>query len=74
MKGPLESAFLTKAMPLGLDTVIGSVKRNYELLPPDSPAHGLPGRLPEGRGFRRADARAGVLRVTAGAPVQPALP
>jgi cobalamin-dependent methionine synthase I len=38
VKGPLESAFLTKAMPLGLDTVIGSVKRNYEQLPPDHPA------------------------------------
>ena len=36
VKGPLESAFLTKAMPLGLDMVIGSVKRNYELLPPAS--------------------------------------
>ncbi len=38
VKGPLESAFLTKAMPLGLDMVIGSVKRSYELLPPDHPA------------------------------------
>jgi 5-methyltetrahydrofolate corrinoid/iron sulfur protein methyltransferase len=38
VKGALESAFLTKVMPLGLDTVIGSVKRNYELLPPDHPA------------------------------------
>jgi cobalamin-dependent methionine synthase I len=38
VKGPLESAFLTIAMPLGLDHVIGSVKRNYELLPPDHPA------------------------------------
>ena len=38
IKGPLESAFLTKAMPLGLDMVIGSVKRNYGLLPPDHPA------------------------------------
>jgi cobalamin-dependent methionine synthase I len=37
-KGPLESAFLTMAMPLGLDHVIGSVKRKYELLPPDHPA------------------------------------
>ena len=37
-KGPLESAFLTIAMPLGLDHVIGSVKRKYELLPPDHPA------------------------------------
>jgi 5-methyltetrahydrofolate--homocysteine methyltransferase len=38
VKGPLESAFLTKAMPLGLDMIIGSVKRNYELLPPEHPA------------------------------------
>jgi cobalamin-dependent methionine synthase I len=38
VKSPLESAFLTKAMPLGLDMVIGSVKRNYRLLPPDHPA------------------------------------
>jgi hypothetical protein len=38
VKGPLESAFLSRAMPLGLDTVIGSVKRNYELLPSDHPA------------------------------------
>jgi 5-methyltetrahydrofolate--homocysteine methyltransferase len=37
-KGPLESAFLTLAMPLGLDYVIGSVKRKYELLPADHPA------------------------------------
>jgi cobalamin-dependent methionine synthase I len=38
VKGPLESAFLTKAMPLGLDTIIGSVKRNYAILPADHPA------------------------------------
>ena len=38
VKSPLESAFLTKAMPLGLDMVIGSVKRKYELLDPDHPA------------------------------------
>jgi cobalamin-dependent methionine synthase I len=38
VKGPLESAFLTKAIPLGLDMVIGSVKRNYRLLPADHPA------------------------------------
>lgn len=37
-KGPLESAFLTLAMPLGLDHIIGSVKRKYELLPPEHPA------------------------------------
>jgi len=38
VKGPLESAFLTKAMPLGLDMVIGSVKRKYEVLTADHPA------------------------------------
>jgi cobalamin-dependent methionine synthase I len=38
VKAPLESAFLTKAIPLGLDMVVGSVKRNYQLLPPDHPA------------------------------------
>ena len=37
-KGPLESAFLMKAMPLGLDHVIGSVKRKYAILPEDHPA------------------------------------
>jgi cobalamin-dependent methionine synthase I len=37
-KGPLESAFLTLAGPLGMDHVIGSVKRKYEVLPPDHPA------------------------------------
>ena len=38
VKGPLESAFLTKTMPLGLDTIIGSVKRKYEILSADHPA------------------------------------
>ena len=38
LKGPLQSAFLTKAMPLGLDMVIGSVKRQYALLEPEHPA------------------------------------
>ncbi len=38
LKGPLESALLTKAMPLGLDMVIGSVRRNYQRLGPDHPA------------------------------------
>ena len=38
VKGPLESAFLTRAMPVGLDFVIGSVKRNYQTLPADHPA------------------------------------
>lgn len=37
-KAPLESAFLMLAMKLGLDHVIGSVKRNYEVLPADHPA------------------------------------
>jgi 5,10-methylenetetrahydrofolate reductase len=38
VKGPLESAFLTLAMPLGLDMIIGSMVRKYELLPPGHPA------------------------------------
>ena len=38
VKGPLESAFLTMAMPLGLNTIIGSVKRQYSLLKDDDPA------------------------------------
>ena len=38
VKSALESAFLTKAMPLGLDMCIGSVKRKYELLEPAHPA------------------------------------
>lgn len=38
VKGPLESAFLTLTLPLGMDHVIGSVKRNYNLLPADHPA------------------------------------
>ena len=38
VKSPLESAFITRAMPLGLDMVIGSVKRKYKLLEPDHPA------------------------------------
>jgi cobalamin-dependent methionine synthase I len=38
VKGPLESAFLTLAMPLGLDTIIGSTMRKYEILPDDHPA------------------------------------
>jgi cobalamin-dependent methionine synthase I len=37
-KGPLESAFLTMAMPLGLNTIIGSVKRRYSLLTGEDPA------------------------------------
>ncbi len=38
VKSPLESAFLTLAMPLGLDMIIGSVKRKYALLEEDHPA------------------------------------
>ena len=38
VKSPLESAFLTMAMPLGLNTVIGSVNRKYVLLPDDDAA------------------------------------
>jgi cobalamin-dependent methionine synthase I len=38
VKTPLENAFLTLAMPYGLDFIIGSVKKNYELLPSDHPA------------------------------------
>ena len=38
VKSSLESAFLGKAVPLGLDMVIGSVKRNYVPLPDDHPA------------------------------------
>ena len=38
VKGPLESAFLTLAMPLGLDMIIGSTVRKYELLPDGHPA------------------------------------
>ncbi len=38
VKGPLESAFLTLAMPRGLDMIIGSTVRKYELLEPGHPA------------------------------------
>ncbi len=38
VKGPLESAFLTLAMPHGLDMIIGSTIRKYELLEPGHPA------------------------------------
>lgn len=38
VKSPLESAFLTMAMPMGLDTIIGSVNRKYSLLTEDDPA------------------------------------
>lgn len=38
VKSPLESAFLTMAMPMGLNTIIGSVNRKYSLLTDDDPA------------------------------------
>ena len=38
VKGPLESAFLTMAMPMGFNTIVGSVKRKYAILPNDHPA------------------------------------
>ncbi|MEN6312006.1 MAG: dihydropteroate synthase [Acidobacteriota bacterium] len=38
VKGPLESAFLTLAMPGGLDTIIGSTIRKYEILAAGHPA------------------------------------
>ncbi len=38
VKSALESAFLTMAMPLGMNMVVGSVKRAYKLLPEDHPA------------------------------------
>jgi cobalamin-dependent methionine synthase I len=38
VKGPLESAFLTLVIPRGLDTIIGSTVRKYEILPAGHPA------------------------------------
>jgi cobalamin-dependent methionine synthase I len=38
VKGPLESAFLTLAVPRGLDMIIGSTVRKYEILPLEHPA------------------------------------
>ena len=38
VRGPLESAFLTMAMPLGINTIIGSVHRKYSILKEDDPA------------------------------------
>jgi cobalamin-dependent methionine synthase I len=38
VKGPLESAFLTMAMPMGLNIIIGSTKRQYSLLTEEDPA------------------------------------
>ncbi len=38
MKGPLQNAFLTKAVPLGLDMVVAGTGRRYQFLPPEHPA------------------------------------
>jgi len=38
VKGPLESAFLTMAVPLGLNTIIGSTKRQYAFVTDENPA------------------------------------
>ena len=38
VRGPLESAFLTMAMPMGINTIIGSVHRKYSILKEDDPA------------------------------------
>ncbi len=38
VRGPLESAFLTMAMLMGINTIIGSVHRKYSLLKEDHPA------------------------------------
>jgi cobalamin-dependent methionine synthase I len=38
VKSQLESAFLTRAIPIGLDYVVGSVKRNYSILDENNPA------------------------------------
>ena len=38
VKSPLESAFLTMAMPMGLNTIIGSVYRKYSIVPDHDPA------------------------------------
>ncbi len=38
IRSTLESAFLSLAMPRGLDTIIGSVKRSYALLPENDDA------------------------------------
>ena len=38
VKGPLESAFLTMAMPMGLNTIIGSTKRHYAIVTEENPA------------------------------------
>lgn len=37
LKELLESAFLTNTVPYGLDTIIGTAGRNYQMLEPDNP-------------------------------------
>lgn len=37
LKELLESAFLTNTVPYGLDTLLGTAGRNYEMLPDDNP-------------------------------------
>jgi cobalamin-dependent methionine synthase I len=51
LKSPLESALLTKAMPLGLDMAITSVKRKHELLADDHPAMVCINRVLQADGF-----------------------
>jgi cobalamin-dependent methionine synthase I len=51
VKGPLESAFLTVAVPLGLDTIIGSVKRKYERLDENHPAARCVAKMLDAGGF-----------------------
>ncbi len=51
VKGPLESAFLSLAVPLGLDTIIGSVKRKYRRLDEDHPAARCVGAMLAAEGF-----------------------
>jgi hypothetical protein len=38
VKTPLQNAFLTRAMPLGLDMIIGAADRDYRLLKPGDDA------------------------------------
>ncbi len=51
VKLPLENAFLTLAVPLGLDYIIGSVSKDYHLLAPDSPAYRAVAEAIERGGF-----------------------
>lgn len=59
VKTPLQNAFLTRAVPLGLDMIIGSAERDYRFLPPDDEALIC---LDE---FLRLDGFEGVLRIKA---------